>query len=82
VFFKVEENVCFQNELGYSQRCKFLQSWRCNSRALDCHQVEETQNGIFPISAVSGVNVNVTILGIFCKKWRFFLKTTVMIYIC
>jgi hypothetical protein len=28
-FFKVEENICFQNAIGYSGRCKFLQRWRC-----------------------------------------------------
>jgi hypothetical protein len=35
VFFKVEEKICFQNELGYSLRCNFLQRWRCNSRSQD-----------------------------------------------
>jgi hypothetical protein len=28
-FFKVEDNICFKNALGYSWRCDFLQRWRC-----------------------------------------------------
>jgi hypothetical protein len=32
-FFQRKRKECFQNALGYSWRCKFLQRWRCNSRS-------------------------------------------------
>jgi hypothetical protein len=32
VIHKIKYFFCFQNTIGYSWRCKFLQCWRCNSR--------------------------------------------------
>jgi hypothetical protein len=33
VFSKWKKYFCFQNALGYSWRCKFLQRWRRNTRS-------------------------------------------------
>jgi hypothetical protein len=71
-FFK---NICFQNALGRSWRCKFLQRWCCNSLSqgwlLDKSDSRNMSNLTYLVFKVSCFNKELLILFDFDSRLRF-----------